>query len=581
MENGMFVSSFTDRLSLIARCREGLCWFFTILIAVALCCSASEASATPAPPLHTSGPSIVDANGSRVRLNAFNWYGAESSDYVVAGLQIAPLQSIVSEIKSLGFNAVRLPWSNQMYESNPVVQNYALTANPTMNGENAMTIFDQVVNALTGAGIMVILDNHNSNAEWCCSTTDGNSLWYNSQYPQASWIADWQGMAQRYQTNSLVIGADLRNEPRGSAAWGGSSSTDWHAAAQLGGNSVLSVNPNLLVFVEGVNYAGDLSAVSSLPIQLNVANQLVYEAHDYGFWYTGLTSYSSYVNTITPKWGYLVTGSNQQPLWIGEFGTCNTAKTCVNSNSNSDGGYWFSLLTAYIQEYGINWSYWAINGTESTGASRTYGAAETYGVLNAIWNGVALESLSSRLENMMTASASPNIALLPGGTSVTLTPGAIGATTISIVPLNGFTGTVNLSCSVSGPGGAIDPPTCSVPPSQGLTGTSAASATVSISTTGAVASNIPGSSPSGIFAHPSSGVVLGCAFLLIGNLMRRRKGLQHFLIAILALVSLSACGSGKSNSTSTITTSGTYTIQVIGTAPGLSPVSTQISLNVQ
>lgn len=342
----------------------------------------------------------MDSNGDQVRLNAFNWYGAEEEDYVVAGLQTASLASIVSEIKSLGFNAVRLPWSNQMYESNPMVANYALTANPSMEGENALTIFDQVVSALTNAGIMVILDNHMSNAQWCCSTTDGNTLWYNSAYPQTSWIADWQGMAARYKSNPLVIGADLRNEPRGTATWGGNASTDWHAAAELGGNAVLGVNPNLLIFVEGVSYAGDLTGVASLPVQLSVANHVVYEAHDYGFWYSNLTS-SSYASSITTKWGYLVTGSNPQPVWLGEFGTCNTSSTCVSSSNNADSGFWFGLVTSYIQEHDLDWSYWAINGTEATGTGRTFGATETYGVLNTSWNGSSLPALTTALQGIM------------------------------------------------------------------------------------------------------------------------------------------------------------------------------------
>ena len=563
---------------MISQCRRVLYSGFLSLLAWALCCSARAGTATPVLPLHTSGASIVDSNGSRVRLNAFSWYGAESSDYVVAGLEIAPLQTIVNEIKGLGFNAVRLLWSNQMYESNPVVQNYALTANPGMEGENALTIFDQVINALTSAGIMVILDNHNSNAIWCCSTTDGNTLWYNSQYPQANWLADWQGMAQRYQNNPMVIGADLRNEPRGTATWGGSSTTDWHAAAELGGNAVLAVNPNLLVFVEGVNYAGDLSGVSSLPVQLNVANHVVYEAHDYGFWYSGLASYSSYVNTITPKWGYLVSGSNPQPLWVGEFGTCDTADTCVNSNNNSDGGYWFNLFTTYAQEYGINWSYWAINGTQSTGATRTYGAAETYGVLNPSWNGIALPSLTSRLTSMMTAA--PNIALIPAGTAISIPRGGSGTSIISIVPQNGFTGTVSLSCSVSVPFGAIDPPTCSVPSTQSLSGTSAVTAVVSIYTTGAAARNVERPGPASIFAKGAGSAAMACVFLLIGGLARGRKGLRLSLIAIVAGLSLSACGGGSS-STSATTTPGSYTITVTGTASGMTPVAAQISLNVQ
>jgi endoglucanase len=339
-----------------------------------------------------------------VRLNAFNWYGAESTDFVVGGLQAASLQSIVTEIKSLGFNAVRLPWSNQMYESNPVVGNYALTANPNLQGLNALSIFDQVVSALTSAGIMVILDDHTSNAIWCCGN-DGNTLWYNSSYPETSWISDWQGMANRYKSNTAVIGVDLRNEPRVNATWGGSSTTDWHAAAQRGGNAVLSVNPNLLVFVEGVSYAGDLSGVSSLPVALSVANRLIYEAHDYGYWHSGLTSYTDYKNAITPKWGYLVTGTNPKPFWIGEFGTCNTASTCVNSSNNTDLGYWFSFVTAYMQAYSVDWSYWGINGTESTGSGRTYGATETYGVLNRSWNGSALAALTSRLQVVMNTGA--------------------------------------------------------------------------------------------------------------------------------------------------------------------------------
>jgi aryl-phospho-beta-D-glucosidase BglC (GH1 family) len=81
-----------------------------------------------------------------------------------------------------------------------VTRSYALAANPAMEGENALTILDQAVNALTGAGIMVILDDHNSNAEWCCGD-DGNTLWYNSQYPETSWLSDWQGMAGRYLDN--------------------------------------------------------------------------------------------------------------------------------------------------------------------------------------------------------------------------------------------------------------------------------------------------------------------------------------------------------------------------------------------
>ncbi len=549
--------------------------------------SCLAATAQPAPPLHTSGASIVDSNGNVVHLHAFNWYGAEGTDYVVAGLQAQPLASIVSTIKGMGFNAVRLPWSNQMYESNPVVGNYALTANPGMDGENAMTIFDQVVSALTNAGIMVILDNHMSNAGWCCSTSDNNELWYNSQYPQSNWLSDWQGMAQRYKSNPWVIGADLRNEPRSPATWGGSSTTDWHAAAELGGNAVLGVNPNLLIFVEGVDYAGDLSGVASLPVQLNVSNQLVYEAHDYGFWYSnGFTSYSDYVNTITPKWGYLVTGANPQPLWIGEFGTCNSADTCVNSNNTADLGNWFNTMTTFVEQYGINWSYWAINGTTESGNGGGFGSVEGYGVLNTSWNGSALPSLTARLQNMMTNSAGFNLVANSG--ALTLAPGASGSTLVAIVPAGGFSGTVNLSCSVSGPTGASDVPQCSVPSQEAVSGNAVANATVSITTTGTMARNAPEKPLQRKCSEGAVGLAMAAGLLLFGNLRRWRKSFLAVLVLLIATFSAMACSGGASASSggsgggsTTGTSSGSYVVTVTASASGLSSASTQIGLSVQ
>lgn len=51
-----------------------------LILVILMCfCGASSASAAPAFPLHTQGQYMVDNNGSRVRLNATNWYGTEST----------------------------------------------------------------------------------------------------------------------------------------------------------------------------------------------------------------------------------------------------------------------------------------------------------------------------------------------------------------------------------------------------------------------------------------------------------------------------------------------------------------------
>jgi endoglucanase len=360
-------------------------------------------------PLHTNGASIVDAAGKAVRLNFVNWYGAESPDFVVGGLEYQPISSIISEIVSMGFNGIRLPWSNQMWETDPPVPASLVAANPQFAGEDARTVFEQVVQDLANAGLMVILDNHNSDAEWCCSATDGNTLWYNSAYPQTAWVSDWKSVTTQFKGIPQVIGVDLRNEPRGSATWGGSSATNWQAAAERGGDAVQSADRNLLVFVEGINYATNLAGVAKLPVKLTTASHVVYEAHDYGF-DTKVTSYDNWVSKIQSAWGYL---AGQDPLWVGEFGTCNTSETCVSSGSSASNGLWFGAITRFLRYHNVNWSYWAVNGTKSDGKpgqGLTYGQTESYGVLNPQWDAAARASLLSALQAIQPSCAAGPLA---------------------------------------------------------------------------------------------------------------------------------------------------------------------------
>ena len=221
---------------------------------LALNCATPSASAQPpaiAPPLHTEGHQIVDSAGHTIRLTSVNWYGFDQKEFVVGGLDHATLAAIVAQIQRIGVNSVRLPWANETLEHDPLVPAYALAANSQFKGMHAMAIMDAVVAALAQAHIMVVLDNHMSNADWCCSETDGNGLWYNHDYPETRWLADWQTIARRYRHQPWVVGADLRNELRSGAAWGGPDPRlDWHAAAERGGQAVLAANPRLLIMVE-------------------------------------------------------------------------------------------------------------------------------------------------------------------------------------------------------------------------------------------------------------------------------------------------------------------------------------------
>ena len=328
------------------------------------------------PPLHADGHEIVDASGNRVRLTSVNWYGFDQKEYVAGGLDHASLQSIVGEIQKLGVNSVRLPWANETLERNPLVADYAVKANPQLKGMHAMEIMDAVIDALAHAHIMVILDNHVSRADWCCSETDGNGLWYNDDYPETKWLADWQTIVRRYQRQNWVIGADLRNELRSGAAWGGTNSKlDWHAAAERGGNAVLAANPRLLIIVESPDYSTNFVGFDKLPVKLNVKQRLVYSPHAYNISGHRFSSYDELKQVYDARAGFLLHTEPGVPIWVGEFGTCQN----LDCGANSD---WFMLYIRYMKENGLAWSYWALNGTQSTGEGRRYDAIETYGLLS-------------------------------------------------------------------------------------------------------------------------------------------------------------------------------------------------------
>ena len=125
---------------------------------------------------------IVDNKGDEVRLACVNWYGAHMERYAVNGLDLVDINEISKGIADKGFNCVRLVFSLEQYFKNPVVADDVLTANPELKGKKSMEVFDATVKALTNAGVMVILNNHISNAEWCCSEDDGNGLWHNKDY---------------------------------------------------------------------------------------------------------------------------------------------------------------------------------------------------------------------------------------------------------------------------------------------------------------------------------------------------------------------------------------------------------------
>jgi endoglucanase len=364
-----------------------------ILLASSLIPAALPAQ-TIKPPLHTEEHNIVDAAGHPVRLTSVNWYGFDQKEYVAGGLDHAPLATIVREIQQLGVNSVRLPWANETLERNPVVPDYAVKANPLFRGRHAMDVMDAVIDALAQAHIMVVLDNHVSRADWCCTETDGNGLWYNADYPESKWLADWQTIVRHYKRQPWVIGADLRNELRSGAAWGGPDpKLDWHAAAERGGNAVLAANPRLLIMVESPDYSTNFTGFDRLPVVLKVKQRLVYSPHAYNIDGHPFSGYDELKQAYDARAGFLLHSEPAVPLCVGEFGTCQT----LDCGTNSD---WFVMFIRYLKENHLAWSYWALNGTQSSGESRKYDSVETYGLLSPDYQHFAAPKIIDLLQTI-------------------------------------------------------------------------------------------------------------------------------------------------------------------------------------
>ncbi len=351
---------------------------------------------------HTSGSQILDANGKQVRIAGINWYGFETTDEVVHGLTNQDYHTVLGTMQRLGYNTIRLPFSNQMVESPIVPSNIAYSnasgaINNDLRGLNSLQIMDKIISAAGVLNLRVILDNHRSEAG---NSAEASGLWYTSSYPESKWIADWKALAGRYASykssngNPVVIGMDLRNEPHnansGGACWtgdtnaGGCSASNaaqnWPSAAQRAGNAILSVNSGLLIFVEGTDeynndydfWGGNLEGARNNPVSFSVPNRLVYSAHDYGpleyqqSWFNSGSTSASLAAVWTKFWAYLSINGTA-PVWVGEFGTTNNSGD-VESNAAGSQGQWFSALVSFLANHpSIDWTYWALNGEDRYG----------------------------------------------------------------------------------------------------------------------------------------------------------------------------------------------------------------------
>lgn len=335
-------------------------------------------------PLSTRGAKIIDAKGKTFLLRGVNWFGMETETHAPHGLWARGYKEMLAQIKSLGYNTIRLPYSLEALRSSSIsAVDFSIGSNKELEGKTPLEVMDLVVQEAERQGLLIVLDSHR------LSDKRIGELWYGDGFSEADWIDTWRMLAQRYKNQVNIIGADLKNEPHGKASWGTNElATDWRLAAERAGNVISSINPNWLIIVEGVEnnvpgqklahhwWGGNLEGVKRYPVRLSRRGKLVYSPHEYGAGVFNKPYFAdkAFPNNLLERWEkgfYYISRQNIAPIWIGEFGGRQV-------DIASAEGIWQNKFVNFIRDKNLSFAYWSWNPN----------SGDTGGILLADWQSV-------------------------------------------------------------------------------------------------------------------------------------------------------------------------------------------------
>jgi aryl-phospho-beta-D-glucosidase BglC (GH1 family) len=365
------------------------------------------------------------------------------------------IQQTMTEIKAQGLTTLRIPVAPQTLESNPPNQQglptfpngkMILKNDPSVRQQNAwqgLTSFIQLANT---NNIQLVLDIHSCSnyvgwrkgrldarppyvdatrqsydfkrENYSCSST-GNPAGFSgtiNEYNQTKWLADLRTLAGLPAALGVtnIMGIDIFNEP-----WDYSWS-QWKSLAESAYSAINGVNPNLLIFVEGIsassgnqdgtpdtkvvtphgsletnpNWGENLYEAGSTPLTIPM-DRLVYSPHTYGPSVFQQAHFMDPAQTnciglegeeagdadcnlvitasrLTPGWeehfGYLK--DSGYAMVVGEFGgnwdwpnkasTADRARWAHITPGVVD-GQWQTAFVNYMKSRGIEACYWGMN----------------------------------------------------------------------------------------------------------------------------------------------------------------------------------------------------------------------------
>ncbi len=419
---------------------RALRWF-----TIALLLSGAGANALAAGYYAQAGK-IYAAGGQEIQVRGINHFGFNSDILQPQFLWAMGWKEQIAQIKSLGFNAIRVPFVPDVLYSTTPINQLGSYVHPTLNadliGKTPLQVLDLWMAEANRQGMYIMLDFHSVSKQrlyptWFVSNpVDFNLIYNNQAYTTDFWKRDLAFVATRYANLPYFFAIDLFNEPNGVVRWsaGDPNVTDpayfWKAATESAAAAVLAANPNLLIFVEGITGNYDGIENSTLPMNwgenlqpqayqpLNIPiDKLVLSPHTYGPDVYAKTSFSAanFPANLAAHWEALFGKfSPTHPVILGEWG--GNFGQGVGGQSDVT---WQNALVQYLLGKGIrNSFYWCY----------TPNSGDTGGILD---NNLNVRQDKMALLRQLWGTAAP-LAELSLSTSAYSVAQNVGSVTISV-----------------------------------------------------------------------------------------------------------------------------------------------------
>lgn len=290
-----------------------------------------------------SPPSRAAAN-----VRGINWFGLETEQHRLEGLDVFSLETHVQRMASFGFNAIRVPFAMEGVVSGLYRETDAYDT------LHALFVETQRHN------ISILLDLHRlffhtTNPLWHSSrsvTIRGTNL--SVEMSETNVLAGWEVVLSAFGHYPNLLGIDLYNEPHGDASFHtGNKSTDFQLFVE---RACRQLGPK--IFITGIPWGQDMRGYHFLNVS---REKIVMAPHVYGPTLTAIPGGDGWKTDPTIleyRWnhyfGYLATPSGGGwAIVVGEFGA---------SEYNQDDMIWLSHFVHYLQKHpGWGWMYWAWN----------------------------------------------------------------------------------------------------------------------------------------------------------------------------------------------------------------------------